>query len=65
MAFRLAELHLTLAHSNGQGQGQGHPHLDCEFLKLVTDMANDTIAINYKVEYEISTNIFKFDRGLF
>ena len=30
MAFRLAYLHFTLAHS--KSQGQDHPHIDCDYL---------------------------------
>ena len=58
--FRLAYLHLTLEHCIGQGQG--NPHLDCESLsKLMTDRANITVTINYKVEYGLSNSIFKID----
>ena len=33
---------LTLAHS----EGQGHAYWDCELLKMVTVMADVTVAIN-------------------
>ena len=54
VSFRLADLHLTLAHSNGQGQGDS-PFELCIFSKMMTSRmtswADITIAIKYKVEY--------------
>ena len=45
LGFRLAYLHLTLAHSNGQGQGQSY--LECENL-LRGDRYRVNIAIVVK-----------------
>ena len=51
MCFRLAYLHLTLAHSKGQGQAKVM-HISTEnTLDLLKDIANIIIAIKYENAY--------------
>ena len=63
VAFRLAFLHLTLAHS--KCQGKGHAHFDCQYLANGDRYGKHCYCIKWKVACGVSISKFKFDLGLF